>query len=103
MTERPCVYLVDGSSYIFRAFFALPPLSNSSGLPTHAIYGFTTMTLKFLKRYQPVYLAVLLDAGRVTFRNHLYQEYKRNGPGPRPDSFPRFPLSARGLRPIISQ
>ena len=98
MTEHPCVYLVDGSSYIFRAFFALPPLSNSSGLPTHAIYGFTTMTLKFLKRYQPVYLAVLLDAGRVTFRNHLYQEYKSNRPEAPPDLIPQFPYIRKVLQ-----
>lgn len=98
MTEHPCVYLVDGSSYIFRAFFALPPLSNSSGLPTHAIYGFTNITLKFLKTYQPDYLAIVLDAGRETFRNQLYQDYKRNRPEAPPDLIPQFPYIRKVLQ-----
>lgn len=93
----PCVYLVDGSSYIFRAFFALPPLSNASGLPTNAIYGFTTMTLKFLKTYRPEYLAVVLDAGRETFRNQIYQDYKSNRPEAPPDLIPQFPYIRRIL------
>ena len=97
MAEQPCVYLIDGSSYIFRAFFALPPLSNASGLPTHAIYGFTTMTLKFLKTYRPEYLAVVLDAGRKTFRNQIYHEYKSNRPEAPPDLIPQFPYIRKVL------
>lgn len=97
MAEQPCVYLIDGSSYIFRAFFALPPLSNASGLPTHAIYGFTTMTLKFLKTYRPEYLAVVLDAGRETFRNQIYHEYKSNRPEAPPDLIPQFPYIRKVL------
>ncbi len=97
MAEHPCVYLIDGSSYIFRAFFALPPLSNASGLPTHAIYGFTNMTLKFLKTYRPEYLAVVLDAGRETFRNQIYQDYKSNRPEAPPDLIPQFPYIRRVL------
>lgn len=88
---HPCVYLIDGSSYIFRAFFALPPLTNSSGLPTQAVYGFTNTTFKFLKAYRPEYLAVLLDAGRETFRNQIYQDYKGNRPEAPPDLIPQFP------------
>lgn len=95
--SQPCVYLIDGSSYIFRAFFALPPLTNSSGLPTHAIYGFTSMTLKFLKTYRPDYLAVALDAGRKTFRNQLYEEYKSNRPEAPPDLVPQFPYIRKVL------
>jgi len=97
MAEHPCVYLIDGSSYIFRAFFALPPLSNASGLPTHAIYGFTNMTLKFLKTYRPEYLAVVLDAGRETFRNQIYQDYKSNRPEAPPDLIPQFPYIRKVL------
>lgn len=97
MDSHPYVYLVDGSSYIFRAFFALPPLSNSSGLPTHAIYGFTTMTFKFLKAYRPEYLAVVLDAGRKTFRNEMYHEYKSNRPEAPPDLIPQFPYIRKVL------
>ena len=94
----PCVYLVDGSSYIFRAFFALPPLTNSAGLPTQAILGFTTMTLKFLKTYKPEYLAVALDAGKETFRNQIYQAYKGNRPEAPPQLIPQFPYIRKVLK-----
>lgn len=97
MAEAPCVYLLDGSSYIFRAFFALPPLSNASGMPTHAVYGFTTMTLKFLKSRRPEHLAVVLDAGRETFRNQIYKEYKSNRPEAPPDLVPQFPYIRKVL------
>ena len=97
MAESPCVYLLDGSSYIFRAFFALPALSNASGLPTNAVYGFTTMTVKLLKTYRPDYLAVALDAGRETFRNRIYQEYKSNRPEAPLDLIPQFPYIRKVL------
>src|SRR3972149_5712375 len=100
MAESSCVYLLDGSSYIFRAFFALPPLSNPSGLPTNAIYGFTNMTLKFLRSYRPGYLAVVLDAGRETFRNQIYQEYKSNRPEVPRDLIPQFPYIRKVLGAI---
>ena len=95
--ENPCVYLIDGSSYIFRAFFALPPLTNSAGMPTHAIYGFTTMTLKFIKTRQPKYLVVVLDAGRETFRNEIYEDYKANRPEAPPELVPQFPYIRKVL------
>ncbi|MBI4488925.1 MAG: hypothetical protein HY694_07550 [Deltaproteobacteria bacterium] len=91
------VYLIDGSSYIFRAFFALPPLTNSSGLPTQAVYGFTNMTLKFLKDFRPEYMAVLLDAGRETFRNQIFQDYKGNRPEAPADLIPQFPYIRKVL------
>ena len=97
MAASPCVYLLDGSSYIFRAFFALPALSNAAGLPTNAVYGFTTMTVKLLKTYRPDYLAVALDAGRETFRNRIYQEYKSNRPEAPPDLIPQFPYIRKVL------
>lgn len=97
MAESPCAYLLDGSSYIFRAFFALPALSNAAGLPTNAVYGFTTMTVKLLKTYRPDYLAVALDAGRETFRNRIYQEYKSNRPEAPPDLIPQFPYIRKVL------
>ncbi|MBI2357852.1 MAG: hypothetical protein HYV04_02890 [Deltaproteobacteria bacterium] len=98
MTEPSSpVYLVDGSAYIFRAFFALPPLTNSRGLPTQAIYGFTTMTLKFLRAHRPQHLAVALDAGKETFRNQIYEHYKANRPEAPPDLIPQFPYIRRVL------
>jgi len=99
MTKDECrrLYLIDGSSYIFRAFFALPPLTNSAGLPTQAIYGFTTMTLKFLKDHQPELLVVVLDAGRETFRHQISQDYKGNRPDAPAELIPQFPYIRKVL------
>jgi DNA polymerase-1 len=72
------LYLIDGSSYIYRAYYAIRHLSSPSGFPTNALYGFTQMLLKVLKDRQPDHLAVVFDAGRITFRNDIYPEYKAN-------------------------
>lgn len=72
------LYLIDGSSYLYRAYFAIKRLSSPSGFPTNAIYGFTQMLLKLLKDYQPQHLAMVFDVGRVTFRTELYPAYKAN-------------------------
>jgi DNA polymerase-1 len=77
---KPIVLLIDGSSYIFRAFFALPPLSNSRGTPTNATLGFTNMLLKVIKEFNPKLLAVVFDARGPTFRNEVYAAYKANRP-----------------------
>ncbi|MFD2613350.1 DNA polymerase I [Paenibacillus gansuensis] len=68
--------LIDGNSIAYRAFFALPPLSNSSGLHTNAVYGFTTMLLRLIDEQKPTHFLVAFDAGKVTFRHEGYQEYK---------------------------
>lgn len=78
MPENKTLYLIDGSSYLYRAYFAIRRLSAPDGFPTNAIYGFTQMLLKLLKDYQPAHLAMVFDAGRVTFRNEIYPEYKAN-------------------------
>ena len=79
MTGRPPrLFLIDGGSYIYRAFFALPPALNSAGFPTNATYGFISFMMKLMKRHQPEYLAFALDAGRQTFRNQMFVDYKRN-------------------------
>lgn len=72
--------LVDGSSYLYRAFHALPPLTNSHGEPTGAIYGVINMLRKLLNDYQPEYIAVVFDAKGKTFRDALYAEYKAHRP-----------------------
>jgi len=92
------LYLIDGSSYIFRAYFALPPLTNSSGLPTQAIYGFTTMTLRFIKEYRPEWLVVVFDTGGETFRDGLYSDYKANRPEAPADLIPQFPYIRKVLK-----
>src|SRR6202171_1374944 len=76
--ERPTLYLIDGSGYIFRAFFALPQLNNSRGLPTNAVYGFIRMLLKLLKEERPRHIAVVFDSPRKTFRDDLFDSYKAN-------------------------
>jgi 5'-3' exonuclease len=93
----PRLFLIDGSSYIFRAFYAIPPLTNSAGLPTNAIFGFSNILLKFLKQYNPEYVAVALDAGRKTFRNDILAEYKANRPEAPPDLIPQFPYFRKVL------
>ena len=81
--ENPFI-LVDGSSYLFRAFHAPPHLTNSKGEPTGAVYGVVNMLRSLLKRYKPSHMAVVFDAKGKTFRSDIYQEYKANRP-PMPD------------------
>jgi len=78
------VYLIDGSSYIHRAYHAVGSLSNSKGFPTNAIYVFTRMLIKLLSEEKPEYIAVVLDAKGPTFRHKIYPQYKANRP-PMPD------------------
>jgi len=78
MSDDNTLYLVDGSSYIYRAYYAIRHLSSPSGHPTNAIYGFIQMLLKLLKDHNPQHVAVVFDVGRVTFRTGLYPEYKAN-------------------------
>jgi len=82
--KEPPVILVDGSSYLFRAFHALPPLTNSKGQPTGAVYGVINMLRKLRQEYQPEYMAVVFDARGKTFRHDIYEEYKAHRP-PMPD------------------
>ncbi len=76
--------LVDGSSYLFRAFHAMPPLTNSEGHATGAIFGVINMIGKLLEQYQPERIAVVFDAKGKNFRHDLYSEYKAHRP-PMPD------------------
>ena len=102
MSARPLkkgdhLYLIDGSGYLFRAYHALPPLSRKSdGLPTGAVSGFCNMLWKLLEDTKqgdkPTHLAVIFDAGRKTFRNDIYPEYKAHRPDPPEDLIPQFPL-----------
>ena len=78
------IFLIDGSAYIYRGYHALPPLSNSNGLPTNAILGFTNIITKLFGEQQPEYAMIVLDAKGPTFRHDMYPEYKANRP-PMPD------------------
>ncbi len=84
MNSRPDLVLVDGSSYLYRAFHALPPFTNSRGEPTGAVFGVLNMLSKFLKDYDPQRIAVVFDASGKTFRDELFAEYKAHRP-PMPD------------------
>ncbi len=90
--ERKTIYLVDGSSYIFRAFHALPPMTRPDGTPVNAVYGFTNMLTKLVDDTGAEYMAVLFDSARKTFRNEVYAEYKAHRPPPPEDLVPQFAL-----------
>ena len=78
MSQHP-LYLIDGSSYIFRAYYGVrADLSTSKGFPTNAVYGFANMLLKFLREYEPRYLGIVFDSKGEVFRNEIYPEYKAN-------------------------
>ncbi len=82
--QRPPLILVDGSSYLYRAYHALPPLTNSKGLPTGAVKGVISMLRRLLKDYPDSPVAVVFDAKGKTFRDELFEQYKANRP-PMPD------------------
>ncbi|MBL7234648.1 DNA polymerase I, partial [Komagataeibacter oboediens] len=84
--------LVDGSGFIFRAFHALPPMTSPDGTPVNAVYGFSNMLSRLLREHAGTHLAVIFDAGRHTFRNDLYDEYKAHRPEPPEDLRPQFSL-----------
>lgn len=78
--EKISLILVDGSSYLFRAYHALPPLMNSKGEPSGAIYGVMNMLKNLLKKYSPDHVAIIFDTKSKNFRHHLYPAYKANRP-----------------------
>ena len=85
MNTPPKIYLIDGTAYIHRAFHAIRNLSNSQGLPTNAVFGFTRMLIKLMEDCRPVFGAMLFDTKGPTFRHELFSDYKANRP-PMPDT-----------------
>ncbi|WP_058911943.1 DNA polymerase I [Entomohabitans teleogrylli] len=83
IAENPLI-LVDGSSYLYRAYHAFPPLTNSAGEPTGAMYGVLNMLRSLIMQYQPTHAAVVFDAKGKTFRDELFEHYKSHRP-PMPD------------------
>jgi len=73
---KPTLFLIDGNNYVFRAFYAIPSLTNSKGFPTNAIYGFATMLIRIIKEWKPDYIAVAFDVKGPTFRHEAYELYK---------------------------
>jgi DNA polymerase-1 len=95
MAEIPRLLLVDGSSYVFRAFYAIARLSTSKGFPTNAIFGFTSMLLRVLREMNSEYVAVVFDAKGPTFRDEIYSEYKANRPAMPQGLEPQIPYIKR--------
>lgn len=85
------IIIIDGSSYFFRAFFAIQHLSNSKGFPTNAIYGFTNMLLRVLDVEKPEYLVIAFDTPKPSFRKELYSDYKANRESPPEDLVIQIP------------
>ncbi|MGA8195105.1 MAG: DNA polymerase I [Acetobacteraceae bacterium] len=91
--DRPLhLILIDGSGFIFRAYHALPPMTRPDGTPVNAVFGFSNMLAKLLREHVGTHIAVIFDAGRVTFRNRLYQDYKAHRPQAPDDLIPQFAL-----------
>ena len=90
MPKKVC--LVDGSGYIFRAFYALPPMTNPAGVPVNAVYGFTNMFLKLTSQIKCDYSLVLFDAKRKNFRNEIFPDYKGTRKEIPEDLIPQFEL-----------
>ena len=93
----PSLWLVDGSHAIFRAYHALPHLSTRQGVPTNAVYGFTTMLLRAIREGSPTHLAVAFDEEAKAKRVEIYSEYKATRGAPPDDLMPQFPLVRRVL------
>jgi DNA polymerase I len=95
--DHQSIYLLDGSAYIHRAYHALPPLSNSEGLPTHAVLGFTNILLRVIREKTPSYLAVAFDVKGANYRHQIYGDYKANRPRMQEDLAVQIPY----IRQII--
>lgn len=97
MTKKDELYLIDGSGYIFRAYYAMAysggaKMTNPDGTPIAAVYGFTNMILKLINEHSHAAIAIIFDAGRNTFRNDIYEDYKANRDETPEDLIPQFPI-----------
>ena len=94
----PRLVLVDGSGYIFRAFFALPPLTDPKGVPVGAVYGFCNMLFRLAQDMPSDQLVVVFDKGKASFREEIFEDYKANRLEPPDDLVPQFPLVREATR-----
>lgn len=92
MSDRSKLVLVDGSGYIFRAFFALPPMTRADGTPVNAVFGFSAMLFKLMQDRPNDDMLVIFDYGRRSFRNDFYETYKANRADPPDELVPQFQL-----------
>ena len=105
MSKDKTIYLIDGTAYIHRAYHAIRGLTNSKGLPTNAIFGFTRMLIKLMEDRSPEYIGMFFDAKGPTFRHEIYKEYKANRPSMPEDMAVQIPyikeITAAFNLPII--
>ena len=92
MTDSHTICLVDGSGYIFRAFYALPPMTRGDGTPVNAVYGYVNMLMNLIKENACEHIVVVFDAKRKNFRNDIFTAYKENRKETPPELVPQFPL-----------
>ena len=92
MKKENRLILIDGSAYIFRAYYALPPMTRKDGTPINAVFGFTNMLVKLIEDYRDEKLIVVFDAARENFRNKIYKDYKANRGETPEDLIPQFDL-----------
>src|SRR3954466_3525853 len=92
MATRPTIHLIDGSGYIFRAFYAIRPLSTRAGVPTNAVVGFCKMLGRLLREEKPSLLGIAFDTHERNFRHDIYGQYKANRELPPEDLAPQFGL-----------
>ena len=90
--------LIDGSGYIFRAFFALPPMTRPDGTPVNAVFGFANMLFRLMQDRPHDDLVVVFDYSGESFRNQLYDQYKANRDEPPPELVPQFQLVREAAR-----
>ena len=98
MDKQNRLILIDGSGYIFRAYYALPPMSRKDGTPLNAVFGFTNMLVKLIEDYNNEKLIVIFDAARKNFRNKIYPQYKANRGETPEDLIPQFDLIKKSVQ-----
>jgi len=98
MNKQNRLILIDGSGYIFRAYYALPPMNRKDGTPVNAVFGFTNMLVKLIEDYSNEKLIVIFDATRENFRNKIYPKYKANRGETPEDLIPQFDLIKKSVQ-----
>ena len=92
MNKQNRLILIDGSAYIFRAYYGLPPMNRPDGTPINAVFGFTNMLVKLIEDYRDEKMIVVFDAARENFRNKIFKEYKANRGETPEDLIPQFEI-----------
>ena len=92
MNKQNRLILIDGSAYIFRAYYGLPPMNRPDGIPINAVFGFTNMLVKLIEDYREDKMIVVFDAARENFRNAIFKDYKSNRGETPEELIPQFEI-----------